>query len=59
MAAIDEGVLVGRGSWFIAEKGTFVLDSMFFRATFAAASEDKMTDAIERFSIALKRTFEV
>jgi len=50
---------MSRGSWFAAEKSDFVHTEMFFRATFAAASEDKMTEAIERFGIAVKTSFDV
>ncbi len=57
MAAIDQGVLVGRGSWFAAERTGFVPSQMFFRATFAAASEEKMTEAIERFGVAIRECF--
>jgi aromatic amino acid aminotransferase I len=32
---------------------------MFFRATYAAASEDKINHAIERFGIALRESFGV
>jgi aromatic amino acid aminotransferase I len=32
---------------------------MFFRATFAAAAEDKMTEAIERFGAAVRASFGV
>lgn len=57
LAAVDEGVLVSKGSWFIAERNGFVQTEMFFRATFAAAAEDKMTVAIERFGAALRASF--
>jgi aromatic amino acid aminotransferase I len=30
---------------------------MFFRATFAAATEEKMSEAIERFAEAVKESF--
>ncbi|KAA8573985.1 hypothetical protein EYC84_005524 [Monilinia fructicola] len=46
LAGIGEGVLICPGSWFTAEKSGFVPVDMFFRATFAAASEEKMTEAI-------------
>jgi aromatic amino acid aminotransferase I len=59
MAAIDSGVLVSRGSWFTAERQGFHPTDMFFRATFAAAAEDKMTEAIERFGGAVKKSFGV
>ncbi|KAH9210957.1 pyridoxal phosphate-dependent transferase [Leptodontidium sp. 2 PMI_412] len=57
LAAVDEGVLVSKGSWFIAERNGFVQTEMFFRATFAAAAEDKMTVAIERFGAAVRASF--
>jgi aromatic amino acid aminotransferase I len=57
MAAIDQGVLISRGSWFTADKTSFVPTDMFFRATFAAASEEKMTEAIERFGVAVRDSF--
>ena len=57
MAAVHNGVLVSRGSWFTAERTCFHPTDMFFRATFAAATEDKMTEAIERFAEAVRKTF--
>lgn len=59
LAAVDEGVLVSKGSWFVAERTGFVQTEMFFRATFAAAAEDKMTEAIERFGAAVRASFGV
>jgi aromatic amino acid aminotransferase I len=59
MASIEHGVLVSRGSWFTAEKENFRPTDMFFRATFAAATEDKMTHAIERFGQAVRKSFGV
>lgn len=59
LAAVDEGVLVSKGSWFVAERAGFVQTEMFFRATFAAAAEDKMTEAIERFGAAVRASFGV
>ena len=59
MVAVDNGVLISRGSWFTAERQDFHPTDMFFRATFAAASEDKMTEAIERFGIAVRKSFGV
>jgi aromatic amino acid aminotransferase I len=58
-AAIEQGVLVSRGSWFAAEKFNFVPKDLFFRATFAAASEEKMTEAIERYGVAVRASFGV
>lgn len=57
LAAVDRGVLISRGSWFAAEKDAFTHTEMFFRATFAAASEEKMTEAIERFGAAVKSSY--
>ncbi len=57
LAAVEQGVLVSKGSWFTAERESFVLEDLFFRATFAAASADKMTEAIERFGIAIREIF--
>lgn len=56
LSAVNEGVLVSRGSWFkpdhsIAEK------KMFFRATFAAASSEKIDEAISRFAGSLRAQF--
>ena len=59
LACIEKGVLVARGSWFAANKAEFHPTDMFFRATFAAASEERMTEAIERFAIALKESFKL
>ena len=55
-AAIEEGVLVSCGSWFLADK-TVVERDMFFRVTFAAAPGDKITEAIRRFGVTLKTQF--
>ncbi|KAM0129988.1 hypothetical protein ACHAO1_008140 [Botrytis cinerea] len=57
LSGIDQGVLICPGSWFTAEKDGFVPVDMFFRATFAAASEEKMTEAIERFGVAVRNSF--
>ncbi|KAK3695067.1 pyridoxal phosphate-dependent transferase [Podospora appendiculata] len=53
---IDKGVLVGRGSWFRAEKDTAPTE-MFFRATFAAATPENMTEAIRRFGLAIRESY--
>jgi len=57
LAAVEKGVLISRGSWFTAERDGYVPKDMFFRATFAAATEDKMTEAIERFGLAVRESF--
>ena len=49
------GVLVGRGSWFRAECDTD--EKLFFRMTFAAASEEKIEEAVGRFAAALREEF--
>ncbi|KAK3337184.1 pyridoxal phosphate-dependent transferase [Cercophora scortea] len=53
---IAKGVLVGRGSWFRAEKDTDPTE-MFFRATFAAATPENMTEAIRRFGLAIRESY--
>lgn len=55
LSLVDEGVLVGKGSWFRAETDTD--KEMFFRMTFAAASEEKIVEAIERLGKGLEREF--
>ncbi|CZT02963.1 hypothetical protein WAI453_012188 [Rhynchosporium graminicola] len=57
LAAVEEGVLICKGSWFTAERDGFVQAEMFFRATFAAAANDQMTEAIERFGVAVRLSF--
>lgn len=53
---IEKGVLVARGSWFAAEQDK-PLPGLFFRATFAAASAEKMTEAIRRFGEAVRESY--
>ncbi|OKL58059.1 hypothetical protein UA08_06677 [Talaromyces atroroseus] len=55
-AAVDRGALLCRGSWFRADKN-MAEEKMFFRATFAAASAEKMQEAIKRFGEALRAEF--
>lgn len=57
LAAVEHGVLMSRGSWFAAERDGFEPKEMFFRATFAAATEEKMAEAIERFGRAIRESF--
>ncbi|KAI9735656.1 MAG: Aromatic/aminoadipate aminotransferase 1 [Cirrosporium novae-zelandiae] len=54
--AVECGTLVSKGSWFRADKGGVVKD-MFFRVTFAAAPEEKVAIAIQRFGDALRKSF--
>ncbi|KAI0021019.1 pyridoxal phosphate-dependent transferase [Xylariomycetidae sp. FL0641] len=53
---IEAGVLVCRGSWFRAEHDK-PPSGLFFRATYAAASEADMDAAIERFGKAVRGSF--
>ncbi|KAE8442700.1 hypothetical protein EG329_002945 [Mollisiaceae sp. DMI_Dod_QoI] len=57
LAAVEEGVLVAKGSWFLSRRDGFVPEDLFFRATFAAESQDKIAHAIERFGLAVKKSF--
>lgn len=57
LAAVEQGVLLIKGSWFAADRENFAPTELFFRATFAAASADQMSEAISRFSIALRDSF--
>ena len=45
-----------RGSWFLAEKNV-AHDTMFMRATYAAAPSDKINEAIRRFGEAVRESF--
>ncbi|KAI9805411.1 MAG: hypothetical protein M1825_000662 [Sarcosagium campestre] len=56
--SVDQGVLVAKGSWFRADKEAEAA-GMYFRATFAAAPGDKMTEAIRRFGDALRSQFQI
>ncbi|KAK8050798.1 L-kynurenine/alpha-aminoadipate aminotransferase [Apiospora phragmitis] len=55
-SCIDKGVLSCRGSWFAAEYDR-PLSGLFFRTTYAAASEAQMAVAIERFGDAVRGSF--
>ncbi|KAL1972799.1 hypothetical protein VTN31DRAFT_6341 [Thermomyces dupontii] len=55
-AAIAEGALLTRGSWFRADR-TIPEEKMFFRATYAAAPADKIEEAIRRFATGLRKEF--
>ncbi|KAK3394179.1 pyridoxal phosphate-dependent transferase [Podospora didyma] len=59
-SCIEKGVLVGRGSWFRAERDSNTPPAdMFFRATFAAATPTNMTEAIRRFGEAVKESYRI
>lgn len=49
-------MLCARGSWFRTEPGTPARD-MFFRATFASASEETMEIAIQRLGAAIRKSY--
>ena len=55
LAGVDKGVLLARGSWFRAEKGSD--EKLFLRTTFAAASELKIEEAVRRMGEALRQEF--
>ncbi|TDZ26347.1 Aromatic amino acid aminotransferase [Colletotrichum orbiculare MAFF 240422] len=55
-SCIDKGVLCARGSWFRTEQDTPLKD-LFFRATFASASEKDMDTAIQRLGAAIRESF--
>ena len=55
-AALQQTLLISKGSWFRAEEGD-VGDKIFFRATFAAASDEQIQEGIKRFGTALRNVF--
>ncbi|KAL2263232.1 hypothetical protein VTK26DRAFT_7651 [Humicola hyalothermophila] len=55
---IAKGVLVARGSWFRAEQDK-PPSGLFFRATFAAATPENMTEAIRRLGEAIRESFKM
>ncbi|KIY03362.1 uncharacterized protein Z520_00053 [Fonsecaea multimorphosa CBS 102226] len=55
LAAADQNVLIAKGSWFRAQRGTDT--QLFCRTTFAAAPADKIVEAIGRFGNALRKEF--
>lgn len=55
-SCIDNGVLVARGSWFLTEKDK-PLPGLHFRTTFASASNEQMSIAIQRFGEAVRKSF--
>jgi aromatic amino acid aminotransferase I len=58
LTTIDEGALVTRGSWFLANTDCHQ-EYIFFRATFCAAPLDRMDEAMIRFGNALRSVFEL
>jgi aromatic amino acid aminotransferase I / 2-aminoadipate transaminase len=55
LRGVEKGVLMARGSWFRAEKGTD--EKLFLRMTFAAASEERIEEAVRRAGEALRDEF--
>ncbi|KAF2750894.1 PLP-dependent transferase [Sporormia fimetaria CBS 119925] len=58
MKIIDEGALLMRGSWFYADPSQ-KHDTLFFRATYAAAPGEKIEEGVRRLGEALRREFGV
>lgn len=69
-ASIARGVLLVKGTWFLAEPSPPAADTstaaspaqqppeqLFFRTTFAAVDEEKVMEAISRFGDALRGVF--
>ncbi|SMY24958.1 unnamed protein product [Zymoseptoria tritici ST99CH_1A5] len=56
LAIINHGTLLMKGSWFCADRET-PRETMFFRATYAAAEFDKIEEAIRRFGEAIREAF--
>lgn len=55
---IKHGTLLMKGSWFFADRFT-PRDTMFFRATYAAAIFEQIDEAIRRFGDAIRDAFEI
>ena len=56
LKSIEHGALVMRGSWFTAQHDREP-ETMYFRATFAAAPFEQIDEAIRRFGVALRDEF--
>ncbi|PIA92784.1 Aromatic amino acid aminotransferase [Cercospora beticola] len=56
LACVRHGTLLMKGGWFCADK-IARRDTMFFRATYAAAQFDKIDEAIRRFGNAVRDEF--
>ena len=55
VAAAEQNVLIAKGSWFRAQRGSDT--DLFFRTTFAAAPAEKMVEAIKRVGEAVRVEF--
>lgn len=53
--AMRNGVAVSKGSWFAANRCS--VKDVYFRMTFAAATEDDLAQAVERFGRAIREEF--
>jgi len=58
LRVIDHGALVMRGSWFYADEEQ-EHDTLFFRATYAAAKSDQIEEAVRRFGKAIREEFKL
>ncbi|OGM41475.1 putative L-kynurenine/alpha-aminoadipate aminotransferase [Aspergillus bombycis] len=58
LQGISNGVLCTRGAWFRAEPNT-PASGMFFRTTFASASEEAMGTAIQRLGQAIRQSYQI
>ena len=56
MGNIEHGALLMKGSWFYANKEE-EHDTLFFRATYAAAREDMIFEAVRRFGESVRKSF--
>ncbi|KAF1959218.1 PLP-dependent transferase [Byssothecium circinans] len=56
MQNIEQGALLMRGSWFYANADDRH-DTLFFRATYAAAPAEKIEEGIRRFGESIRREF--
>lgn len=54
---IRHGTLLMKGSWFRADRSVKTRDSLFFRATYAAAESHQIDEAIRRFGDAVREAF--
>ncbi|KAL1657071.1 Aromatic/aminoadipate aminotransferase 1 [Didymella pomorum] len=58
LKVIDHGALVMRGSWFYADNEE-AHDTLFFRATYAAAPAEKIDEGIRRLGEAVREEFKL
>lgn len=55
LAVVEESVLIAKGSWFRAQRGSDT--ELFFRTTFAAAPAEKIVEAIRKVGVAIRKEF--